>query len=122
MTKLNEKLIIPISGSSGDNHYIKFSDGTLICYGLCPETNTAHNKTSTASVSFAESFISDPSINLSIRATNEQSAQYLFAQVGDNPTGGHLTGFTLRTRNSGTATSGQDWAARVYYQAIGKWK
>lgn len=122
MTKFNNKLNIPISGGSGDNKYIKFGDGTLICYGLCPETDTAHNKTSTADITFAQQFIADPSINLTIRATNSSSAQFLFAQVGSSPEGGNINGFTLRTRNSGTATSGQDFSARIYYQAIGRWK
>lgn len=119
MTKINPKINIPISGGTGDNKYIKFGDGTLICYGLCPQTDTAHNKTSTTSVSFAETFISDPSINLTIRANNDQSTQYLSCAVKSDS---NLSGFTLRTRNNNTASSGADYSARVYYQAIGKWK
>lgn len=119
MAKINENLIIPKSSTTGDNKYIKFGDGTLICYGLCPATDTAHNKTSTTSVSFAETFINQPSINLTIRAGNDQSTQYLSCAVKSDD---NLTGFTLRTRNSNTASSGADYSARVYYQAIGKWK
>lgn len=107
------------SGNTGDDYYVKFPDGTLICYGLCPGTNTAHNTTSTESVSFAETFINQPSINLTIRAGNDQSTQYLSAAVKSDD---NLSGFTFRTRNSNTSSTGADYGARVYYQAIGKWK
>lgn len=111
--------VIIESERNTDDGYIKYYDGTLICYGVCPSTNTQHNTTSTTDVNFPETFISEPIISLSIYASNSGAIQYMFAYLASK---NNYTKFTLRTRNSATASVGMDFSMTVYYIAIGRWK
>ena len=114
-TKINGMLE---SGSNTNGSYIKYSDGTMICWGTKSGTTTMHDywgqfeRTDTLSITFPQTFISTPATTITL----------------NNLAGGEVSCYLMS--NSTTGCSFQELKANgssydgysVNYIAIGKWK
>jgi len=110
------------SGSNTNGNYVKYADGTMICYGIIYEENISSTTwgniyicTLTAK-NFAETFVSVPNIIISpYQEYSSQATASVGAVVGTTTT---TTGDITLMRGS-VLTNG---VVRLSYQAIGKWK
>ena len=117
----NELSDVIVSGTGTNGSYIKFTDGTMICYG----TMTIPGGTWTASGSgyfvdktglglqFPEAFVSVPSVTAT--CTNDGIYCIVASLIVSATaiTGGSFARFTQ---------ANSSYSMIIYYQAIGKWK
>lgn len=112
------------SGSNANGNYVKYSDGTMICYnrvnvGNIPITNQTGNLYISDNLEsfgdFPKSFISLPSI--SIGSESDDNTRYFWVIKSNRQTGGRFRGFRLVSPISVTLSN-----AVVSYTAIGRWK
>ncbi|HRO20807.1 hypothetical protein [Alcaligenes phenolicus] len=101
------------TGSNANGTWVRFADGTQLCYGTFGFSGNGWKPTSPA-IYYPLGFISQPSV--SIQTTNDGSAYYTAAQVAMGP---GLSAFHIRTSvtipDSGTSLGGS-------YIAIGRYK
>lgn len=97
------------SGSNTNGNYVKYTDGTMICWGSKP----------TGNITFAETFISTPTLIVSVN-----NAQNNFMHVAQGSASSGSTGSLVATYQSIGTTNA--WAidntVTINYIAIGKWK
>lgn len=124
MVQINQKLLeetnkkISNIVKSGDG-YLKYNDGTLICYGTSDITAQVTNPWGSSyygnvknNPTFAQEFISPPTINANIRTTGN-----LALVAGISTSTKKITAVFLITFASQSAYTGKlDWIA------VGKWK
>ena len=118
--KINDKLTQNLKNivESGDG-YIKYSDGTMICYGTSDITAQITNPWGSGyygnvkvNPTFAKTFISPPTISATIRTTGN-----LAIVAGMSTSTTKITAIFLITFASQSSYTGKlDWVA------IGKWK
>ena len=102
-----EIVTITTSGTSEDKHsYLKFADGTLICYGECRVEANGQG-----TLTFAHPFVKKPRITLKPAMNNEQTKATYFLATSNPST----TSFTVLSSISGFVGLGD-------YIAIGRWK
>lgn len=106
------------SGSNDNGNYIKFYDGTMICYGDKYGTTTlvdywSQFKRGQVSITFPQTFISTPSVNVGLK--NAESLAQLSMAAEDTTT----SGFTAKVFKPNAATN---TGINLTYTAIGKWK
>lgn len=116
---LNEINSVVESGNNSNGKWVKYKDGTMICYGNVTGTSSALTwywtfckRTDYITFTFPQQFISVPNVSLT---TNEFcSISVLMANNYPTTTQGQFT--VLRV------SDGNDYNYNVYYIAIGKWK
>ena len=91
-------------GSSGDKNYIKFPNGTMICYGSHPSASGNW----AASVSFPETFASVPFIVCDVIAN-------VSAAIGFTVETKTVSGFVMSYNTNANAKT-------LNWLAIGRWK
>ena len=106
------------SGSNGNGNYIKFYDGTMICYGDKYGTTALADywsqlKRGQISVTFPQTFISTPSVNVGLKNAE------MFAQLSMSADDITTSGFTAKVFKPTNASS---TGINLTYTAIGKWK
>lgn len=102
------------TGSSGNNYYIKFSNGTLICYGSGVGVDDSYG-----SSTFAYEFIEAPKVTVTI-LHNDLNFQTTAKLYEVTTTGIKVVVFYTQVNTSGAKTN---IGANPYnYIAIGKWK
>ena len=106
------------SDSNDNGNYIKFYDGTMICYGDKYGTTTlvdywSQFKRGQVSITFPQTFISTPSVNVSVK--NAETFAQLSMAADDITT----SGFTAKVFKPNSASS---TGVNFSYISIGKWK
>ena len=111
------------SGNTGENYYVKYADGTMICYGQitpsitggCTTPDGGMYESQEFPVTFAQNFISSPmSISLSaVRNSNDHVKINVYARSLSK------SGFTSWNASH---TSINSTGISTYYIAIGRWK
>ena len=109
---LNPKLLYE-SGAD----YIKYQDGTMICWGT-KAVPTNHNSNGSVSADFPQTFSSAPTVFLTLKTNNNIAARYVFINVSTSTT----TATTILWRNIATGSTGQDYSPDANWLAIGQWK
>ena len=105
-------------GSNDNGNYIKFYDGTMICYGDKYGTTALADywsqfKRGQVSITFPQTFISTPSVNVSVK--NAETFAQLSMAADDITT----SGFTAKVFKPNSASS---TGVNFSYISIGKWK
>lgn len=97
------------SGSNANGDYIKYADGTMICWGA----------KQTGTITFAETFISTPKMIVSVN-----NAQNNFMHVAQGSASSGSAGALVATYQSIGSTNAWaiDNSVYINYIAIGKWK
>ena len=108
MATSNLTLEMPVSGSG----YCKFPDGTMICYG------TLLSKYSGAQIAFAQTFYSEPTVNVSL--INSPSTSYVYMPWAKSISTGSF--YLKVNRTTGGSVGEWDGAADYSYVAVGRWK
>lgn len=98
-------------GNDGTSWYIKFYDGTMICY--CPRFSATTNSDGAFLIPFPQSFIGNPSVTVNPIARGSQMQYCSIADVGNST----VSLFFISANASHTNAS-----VIVSYQAIGRWK
>lgn len=104
-------------GNNANGNYVKFQDGTLICYASKTGTSSLSdywsfaNRTNAISVTFPSTFVTTPSVSLGLRLEN--------AQVSGGISGTTTTRFSCIILKPKGVT---DTNYSFDYIAIGKWK
>lgn len=106
------------SGSNDNGNYIKFYDGTLICYADKYGESSLFDywgqfKRGQVTVTFPQTFIANPFVNTGLK--NAES----FAQLSVSAEDIKISGFTAKVFKPNNATS---VSCELTYIAIGKWK
>jgi hypothetical protein len=104
------------SGSNGNGKYIRYSDGTMMCWydGLASQTTTNASGIlwyNNATVTFPVPFISAPVVN----STNRSQGSFI-------PWSGFNDSITTTTARLWLIGGGATWIGALSYTAIGKWK
>ena len=121
----NAEVVIPSDGAfgitsgndGGDNYWVKYPDGTMICYGYInvniSPTAVAGNIFYEARVftSFSENFVSPPVVSLSNKAGD-------YAPMWCNAINSTVDGFTEVVFSADSDSLSRSRT----YQAIGRWK
>ena len=108
------------SGSNANGRYIKYSDGTLICYGTDSASYAITNAAGSVWFSgsqtktFAHAFVSAPQV--SVRASNDGASSISWTGVGNQATTSTNFLFAYLSATSHTTTMTSDFIA------IGQWK
>lgn len=118
----NECYNIVESGENANGRYIKYSDGTMICYkkidctglSLPNEWGAGWYYTIVQGGDFPQAFIETPTINCWFGNTSVGCIVMNYGAASSSTTGNFLL---LKVGSHGTLTSGY-----VYVTAIGKWK
>ena len=100
--------------------YIKFGDGTQICYGniafdigtMTQRSQFWQYQDTDLSISFAKSFVSKPSVSGTVVAGNYASLLYVI----------NCTNEKITQLNVLTLTNASNQRTNINYIAIGKWK
>lgn len=105
-------------GSNDNGNYIKYYDGTLICYADKYATSSLFDywgqlKRGQVTVTFPQTFISTPSVNVGL--INAET----FAQLSIAADGITTSGFTAKVFKPNAASS---IGVNFNYISIGKWK
>lgn len=103
------------SGSNNNGKYIKFFDGTLICYGVVNNITTPANDGTSTLITLPISFINT---NYNVSFTTVNGTAY-WASVSTSVNSKNTNNFRMSTWNeAGSDNSNQSFS----YIAIGKWK
>ena len=103
------------SGNNANGYYVKFIDGTLICYGVVNNITTPANDGISTLITLPTSFINT---NYNVSFTIVNGGAY-WSNVSISVNSKNTSNFTLSTRNdAGYDNSNQSFS----YIAIGKWK
>ena len=105
-------------GSNDNGNYIKFYDGTMICYGDKYGTTALADywgqfKRGEVPVTFPQEFVSTPLVNTGLKNAED------FAQLSVAADSITTSGFTARVFKPNNATN---VGCNLTYIAIGKWK
>lgn len=101
---------IPEHGSNTNGNYIKFPNGSLICYAIV-------NKSSGNTITFPYAFTASPVVHVSI---TDSSSNNMFEA---RPETRSTTSFKLHAvRATGSGVAEFTTASNYSYIAIGKWK
>ena len=112
---INNNVGIVDSGSNVNGNYIKFADGTMICYAILPFNLAITNQyegvyyANTDSIIFPQEFISTPVINIMLRGI--AGGGYSFYNVLTS----EFSGFVWKIQSKTSDFS-------LLYPAIGRWK
>ena len=112
---INNNVGIVESGSNTNGNYIKFADGTMICYAILSFNLEITNQyegvyyANTGSITFPQEFISTPVINIMLRGI--AGGGYSFYNVLTS----EFSGFVWKIQSKTSEFS-------LLYQAIGRWK
>lgn len=111
------------SGSNANGSYVKYADGTLICYGTKTDTFTINNSwgalyrelnEKTFQITYPISFVSQPSFNISMNGAN--SAMLVNWYNSDSVTTKSDRYILARPTSANAQTYSIGWTA------IGRWK
>ena len=107
------------SGSNSNGRYVKFDDGTLICYRYLGTITMTVSSNDTAHVeySFPHNFIDSPSISISGEPTSRTGSVRL-AWINSAA----LSGSQIRIRVLNVDPTIVEEVRRASYIAIGRWK
>lgn len=114
--KINPNLIPIESGSNANGSYVKYSDGTMICYNLYSNTLNITSQyegiyyANTGAITFPVEFYDTP---LLFATTNLAGGGYTFY---GNYTKTSFSGFAWKIQ------SASNYSVRVNWLAIGRWK
>lgn len=104
------------SGSNANGSYIKFNDGTMICYGSKDINNvsftqftTSINYSNIQTITFPQLFINNPSTSIGCRSSNMAWSSNVISSTSN------FTFYILQSTDV-TRTIHCEW------QAIGRWK
>ena len=119
MNLFNEKIISQIieSGSNSNGNYVKYADGTMICYGRIYDDITINNVYTpgvyymTKRLTFPKTFIDIPTITITPLNLNNLLSSNIYS-ISSSAVDLFVYSFKSLT---GIAT-------RINYIAIGKWK
>ena len=103
------------SGSNDNGSYVKYSEGTLICYGVSTITSANPNTTTDKVVNLPYYFINT---NYRVSFQKLNSGSY-WADINEQVTNKTNNSFTIACWNSASQSSG---VINHEYIAIGKWK
>jgi len=113
---INNNVGVVESGSNANGSYVKYADGTMICYdnrffnmNITSEFEGIYYA-NTGEISFAQSFIATPTINVTLRGV--AGGGYSFY----TPSATGFTGFVWKIQSKSNVD------LYVMYFAIGKWK
>lgn len=112
---INNNVGVVESGSNANGNYIKFADGTMICYAILPFNLAITSQyegiyyANTGSIIFPQEFISTPVINIMLRGI--AGGGYSFYNVLTS----EFSGFVWKIQSKTSEFS-------LLYQAIGRWK
>lgn len=108
------------SGSNANGNYVKFADGTLICYGSLTGTTSsltdyysAFNRTDAIAITFPMNFYSNPILTVSTGFAGG-TISAIISTGSITTTGANAYGLKPKGIN--------DLNYNILYQAIGKWK
>ena len=117
----NNGVAVIESGSNSNGKYIKFSDGTLICWNAETATNVAITNAygslyqTTRTVTYPHAFTEKPALICTEFRWGTSASWATIGTVDDPKTQGQLRVMDISSRASGTSTS-------ISWVAIGKWK
>lgn len=122
VNELNEKVDSIIeSGSNENGNYIKYSDGTMICYGHVDKKlsgmaawGSLYNLDMTDVLSYPQNFITLPIVNMNIISDGAGSVAGWIANITTTNDGITKATFVRPTTSL--------YEIRMAYIAIGKWK
>lgn len=116
--QINDKLIKTIVESG--TGYIRFGDGTQVCYGSATPSAVPNNNVCTGSGTFAKSFITTPTVIAGLSGTLSNASNELTINV--KISGITTTNFSFSEQSSSGAFGTEARRLTVQYIAIGKWK
>ena len=100
-----------VSGSNANGAYVKFVDGTMICYNIISPFTFTANSTRTETHNFPAAFISAPVVTLNINTTIPDKLSLSCYGVS-------TTQYVLNA----VSTFSADQGPAVWMMAIGRWK
>lgn len=113
----NDNAKFPSSAVASSQGVLKLADGTLIEYGK-ESVGVIHNSSKDTSITFAEAFIGEPNVYVTMLTTNANALKDVHVCCAGIST----TGATLRARNTNTATTGADYTIGFEWLMVGRWK
>ena len=121
---INDNVGVVDSGSNSNGNWVKFSDGTMICYrtitgstSLTATWGSIYYKEITTTYSFAKTFTAAPCLHLSIVATGNNGC-WLGTYNGMTITASSFKNFAILRPSAADGSV----AYNLYVVAIGKWK
>lgn len=113
---INNNVGVVESGSNANGSYVKYADGTMICYATVPFTLDITGQfegvyyANTGDVTFPATFFSMPTLNITFRGL--AGGGYSFYNIYN----GYFNGFVWKTQSKSNVS------LTMMYVAIGRWK
>lgn len=105
------------SGENANGNYVKYADGTMICYGNASGTTTTNQdyygfckRTNDVSFSYSQTFISAPIATITVSISS-----YISDYIIESTTTGATVRILINKNDTGLSYT-------ISYIAIGKWK
>ena len=106
------------SGSNTNGKYIKYSDGTMLCYGIVTGTSTLSDywgqfeRTQDIAISYPQTFVSTPTLNINNEGVDGGPVSVIIISNGASNCAVQLL----------KANGSSDASYKIHYVAIGRWK